>query len=63
METKVSDTWLKFWNELMEDCYGETKNKYLPAELMRRRMAKYEIKEIKTNVNKELPNPETKSIH
>ncbi len=46
--TEVSDTWLKFWHEHMTDFYGwyEKGSKHLPSELVRRRMVKYEIKEI-----------------
>lgn len=41
--TEVSNTWLKCWGELMTALYGGTNHQ--PSELMRRIMAKYEIKE------------------
>ncbi len=52
---RTSQTWLKFWNEVMTDLYGASHNKQAPSEVIRRRMEKYYIKERSKPLRSQLP--------
>jgi len=57
METKVSDTWSKFWQEVVVALYPDigATSKYIPPYSISKIMAKYKITEIKQQGNTKTP--------
>lgn len=47
MTTKVSKVWIEFWEAAMVAMYGKGDGKYVPSEIIKRVMSRYEITQIK----------------